>query len=163
KPNPERFDPRDALGAGVQKPDYARIRVPALALYAAPETWKEMVPGAQEFSDPEKRAAAERVVAYTALTRKLMEDTFRSGVADSTSAGGNLEYDFARRVPAGSVLERLTCAGERKYFGDDRLELSFIHEHRDLIQLPAISIDNEKDSTGAVLLSDTGRNRRNYA
>jgi non-heme chloroperoxidase len=67
----------------VEKPDYARIRVPALALYAAPETWQEMVPGAPEFSDPEKRAAAERVVAYTARTRKFMEDTFRTGVANS--------------------------------------------------------------------------------
>lgn len=83
KPNPERFDPRDALGAGVEKPDYARIRVPALALYAAPETWKEMVPGAPEFTDVEKRAAAERVVAHTARTRKFMEDMFRSGVANS--------------------------------------------------------------------------------
>lgn len=83
KPNPERFDPREALGAGVEKPDYARIRVPALALYAAPETWQEMMPGAPEFTDPEKRAAAERVVAYTAQTRKFMEDTFRSGVANS--------------------------------------------------------------------------------
>ncbi len=73
----------------------------------------------------------------------------------------NLEYDFARRVPTSAVLEGLTCAGERKYFGDDRLELSFIHDRGDLIQLPAISVDNEKYSTGAVLLSDTGRNRRN--
>jgi hypothetical protein len=79
----------------------------------------------------------------------------------ATSAGSNLEYDFARRVRTSTVLEGFTCAGERKYFGDDRLELSFIHERGDLIQLPAISIDNEKDSTGAVLLGDTGRNRRN--
>jgi pimeloyl-ACP methyl ester carboxylesterase len=83
KPDPERFDPRDALGAGVEKPDYAHIRVPALALYAAPRTWQEMMPGAPEFSDPERRAAAERVVAYAARTRKFMEDTFRSGVANS--------------------------------------------------------------------------------
>src|SRR5215467_14859305 len=69
----------------------------------------------------------------------------------ATSAGSNLEYDFARRVRANSVLEGVTCAGERKYFGDDRLELSFFHERGDLIQLPAISIDDEKDSTGAVL------------
>ena len=77
------------------------------------------------------------------------------------SVGSNLEYDFARRVRTSTVLEGFTCAGERKYFGDDRLELSFIHERRDLIQLPAISVDNEKDSTGAVLITDTGRNRRN--
>jgi non-heme chloroperoxidase len=83
KPNPERFDPRDAIGAGVEKPDYASIRIPALALYAAPGTWKEMMPGVPEFTDPEKRAAAERVVAHMARTRKYMEDTFRSGVANS--------------------------------------------------------------------------------
>ena len=79
----------------------------------------------------------------------------------ATSAGSNLEYDFARRVRTSTVLEGFTCAGERKYFGDDRLELSFIHECGVWIQLPAISIDNEKNSTGAVLLTDTGRNRRN--
>ena len=32
KPDPMRFDPRDAVRAGVQKPDYARITAPALAL-----------------------------------------------------------------------------------------------------------------------------------
>jgi pimeloyl-ACP methyl ester carboxylesterase len=83
KPNPERFDPRDALGAGVQKPDYARVRVPALALYAAPGTWTEMVPGSSEFADPEKRAAAKRIIEYAAQTRQVMEEMFRSGVADS--------------------------------------------------------------------------------
>ena len=79
----------------------------------------------------------------------------------ATSAGSNLEYDFARRVRTSTVLEGFTCSGERKYFGDDRIELSFIHERGDLIQLSAISIDNEKDSTAAVLLTDTGRDRRN--
>jgi len=83
KPNPERFDPRDALGAGVQKPDYARIRLPALAVYAAPGTWTEMVPGSSEFADPEKRAAAKRIIEYAAQTRQVMEEMFRSGVADS--------------------------------------------------------------------------------
>jgi non-heme chloroperoxidase len=83
KPDPERFDPHNALGAGAEKPDYARIRVPALALYAAPRTWKEMMPGFPEFTDPDEREAADRVVAYTARTRKFMEDTFRSGVSNS--------------------------------------------------------------------------------
>ncbi len=82
-PDSERFDPRKALGAGVQKPDYASIHVPALALYAAPRTWKEMMPGIPEFTEPDKRAAAERVVGHVARTRKYMEDTFHSGVANS--------------------------------------------------------------------------------
>ena len=83
KPNPERFDPMDAIRAGVEKPDYAHIRVPALALYGAPRTWRELVPGSPDFTDPEKAAAAERVVAHAARTRKYMADTFRSGVANS--------------------------------------------------------------------------------
>ena len=73
----------------------------------------------------------------------------------ATLAGGNLEYDFARRVLTSTVLEGFTGAGERKYFGDDRLELPFIHEREDLIQLPSISIDNEKDTADVVLLGDT--------
>ncbi|MFN7923594.1 MAG: alpha/beta fold hydrolase [Bryobacteraceae bacterium] len=50
KPDPARFDPAVAVMAGVQKPDYARITVPALAFYAAPRTWKEMMPGLQNRS-----------------------------------------------------------------------------------------------------------------
>jgi pimeloyl-ACP methyl ester carboxylesterase len=83
KPDPTHFDPHAALGAGVQKPDYARIRVPALALYAAPRTWSEMMPGAPALTDPQQQAAAERVVAKAAVTRKYMEDAFRSGVRNS--------------------------------------------------------------------------------
>lgn len=78
--DPARFDPAALVRAGVVKPDYARIRVPALALYAAPRTWQELVPGAV-FSDPEKRAAAERVVAAMAETRKHMAGEFSAGVA----------------------------------------------------------------------------------
>ena len=83
KPDPKHFDPQQALVAGVQKPEYGRIHVPALAIYAAPRTWREMVPEAPEIADVEKRAAAERVVGYMARTRKHMEDTFRSEVANS--------------------------------------------------------------------------------
>src|SRR5215468_8957083 len=94
--------------------------------------------------------------------RRPCSSSSSSGACNSKrSAGSNLEYDFARRVRTSTVLEGFTCAGERKYFGDDRLDLSLIHERGDLIQLPAISIDNEKDSTDAVLLGDIGRNRRN--
>jgi pimeloyl-ACP methyl ester carboxylesterase len=78
-----RFDPHQALGDGVQKPDYEHIRVPALAIYAAPRTWTELVPGAPAFTDPEKRALAEQIVADFTATRKQMEDTFRAGVANS--------------------------------------------------------------------------------
>src|SRR5436190_8118200 len=100
---------------------------------------------------------------FVSGTHSLPISPHTAEIAYATSAAGNLEYDFARRVPGGSVLEGLTCAGERIHFGDDRLELSFIYERGDLIQLPAISIDNEKDCTGAVLLGDTGGNRRNDA
>jgi non-heme chloroperoxidase len=83
KPDPNHFDPHVALGAGVERPDYAQIRVPALALYAAPRTWSEMMPGAPKLIEPQQQAAAERVVAKAAGTRKYMEDTFRSGVKNS--------------------------------------------------------------------------------
>ena len=83
KPDPKHFDPRTALGAGVERPNYAQIQVPALALYAAPRTWSEMMPGAPKLTDPQQRAASERVVALAARTRKYMEDTFRSGVKNS--------------------------------------------------------------------------------
>ena len=83
KPDPARFDPRDTVGAGVQKPDYSQIRAPALALYAAPRTWKEMMPDSEELTDGEKLAAAEKVVAQMARIRKHMADEFRLGVANS--------------------------------------------------------------------------------
>ena len=83
KPDPERFDPADEVRAGVAKPDYARIRVPALALYGAPRTWKEMMPESPGFTDTERLAAAEKVVAQMARIRKYMADTFRSGVTNS--------------------------------------------------------------------------------
>lgn len=83
KPDPARIDPRDAIGAGVQKPDYAHITVPALALYAAPRTWKELMPDAPDFKDAERRSAAEKVVAQMAKIRKHMADEFHSGVANS--------------------------------------------------------------------------------
>ena len=41
------------------------------------------MPGAPKLTDPLQQAAAERVVAKAAGTRKYMEDTFRSGVKNS--------------------------------------------------------------------------------
>jgi pimeloyl-ACP methyl ester carboxylesterase len=67
----------------MQKPDYASIRVPALAINAAPRSWKEMMPESPQFTDAETRAAAERIVAHMARLRKYMADTFRSQVANS--------------------------------------------------------------------------------
>ena len=83
KPDPNHFDPHVALGAGVEKPDYARIRVAALALYPAPRTWSELMPGAPKLTNPQQQEAAKRVVALAARTRKYMEDAFRSGVKNS--------------------------------------------------------------------------------
>jgi non-heme chloroperoxidase len=84
KPDPAQFDPAVAVMAGVQKPDYARITVPALAIYAAPRTWKEMMPDKPDLEDPEQRSSAERVVAQMAKMRKHMADEFDSGVAMSS-------------------------------------------------------------------------------
>lgn len=83
KPIPGRFNPEDEVRAGVEKPDYARIRVPALALYAAARSWKELMPGSPEITDPEKQAAAEQVVAAAARIRKHMAESFRAGVVNS--------------------------------------------------------------------------------
>ncbi|MFN0106945.1 MAG: alpha/beta fold hydrolase [Bryobacteraceae bacterium] len=107
KPDPERFDPMDAVRAGVEKPNYNLIRVPALALYAAPRTWKEMMPDSPEFTDTEKLAAAEKVVAHMARTRKYMADTFRSGVANSRviEIPGASHYVF--RTNEGEVLREM--------------------------------------------------------
>jgi non-heme chloroperoxidase len=96
KPDPKHFDPRTALGAGVERPNYARIRVPALALYAAPRTWSEMMPGAPKLTDPKQQAAAKRVVALEERTRKYHEDTFRTGVKNSrvVEVAGASHYIF---------------------------------------------------------------------
>lgn len=96
KPDPNHFDPHKALGAGVEKPDYARITVPALALYPAPRTWSEMMPGAPKLTDPQQQEAAKRVVALAARTRKFMADGFRSGVKNSrvTEIPGASHYIF---------------------------------------------------------------------
>jgi len=83
KPDPTRFDPEAAIRAGIQKPGYAHITIPALALYAAPRTWKEMMPDAPDFTKADQVAAADKVVAQMAKMRKNMADQFRSGVAKS--------------------------------------------------------------------------------
>lgn len=84
KPDPKRFDPTESVRAGVQKPDYARIAVPALALYAAPRTWKEMMPDDPDFEDEGKRQAAENVVKQMAIKRERMAREFRAGVTQSS-------------------------------------------------------------------------------
>jgi len=84
KPDPKRFDPTESVRAGVQKPDYSRIAVPALALYAAPRTWKEMMPDAPAFEDEGKRQAAENVVKQMASKRERMAREFRAGVTQSS-------------------------------------------------------------------------------
>lgn len=83
KPVVGKFDPADEVRAGVQKPDYRRIRVPALALYAAARSWAELMPDAPEFTDPQKRLAAEKVVASMAQIRKHMAESFSAEVANS--------------------------------------------------------------------------------
>lgn len=84
KPEPKPFDPAESVRAGVQKPDYARIAVPALALYAAPRTWKEMMPDDPDFEDEGKRQAAENVVKQMAIKRARMAREFRAGVTQSS-------------------------------------------------------------------------------
>ncbi len=77
-----RFDPAQAIRNNVQKPDYAQIHIPALAFYAAPRSWEELVPGAPALA-PEKRACAEQMVAGFTRTRKHMEEEFQADVLGS--------------------------------------------------------------------------------
>jgi non-heme chloroperoxidase len=70
---------RDAMFAGVQKPDYARIRVPVLAFFAIPPSLEQM---AQRYKpqNAEERAAMEELYAGNlALVRKHVRD-LQSGV-----------------------------------------------------------------------------------
>lgn len=83
KPVAGKFDPADEVRAGVQRPDYGRIRVPALALYAAARSWAELMPGTPEFTDDEKRKAAGKVVESMVQIRKHMAESFRTEVAGS--------------------------------------------------------------------------------
>ena len=83
KADPTRFDPRDAIRAGVERPAYGSISTPALGLDAAPRMGKELMPGVPEFADREKQSAAERVVSHFERTRTHMEEMFRSGVRGS--------------------------------------------------------------------------------
>jgi non-heme chloroperoxidase len=78
-----RFDPAHEVRAGVRKPAYEQIRVPALAFYPAARSWQELMPGSPEIADPDKRALAEEILADLARLRKRMADEFRAGVKDS--------------------------------------------------------------------------------
>ncbi|MBI4910523.1 MAG: alpha/beta hydrolase [Acidobacteria bacterium] len=77
------FDPRVEVRNGVQKPDYSRIRVPALAIYPSTRTWQEYAPGSPPITDPETIALASQVVADIAAVRKRMSDEFLAGVRNS--------------------------------------------------------------------------------
>jgi non-heme chloroperoxidase len=77
------FDPEHEIRAGVQIPEYARIRVPALAFYPLSRSWQELMPGSPPFSDPEKQALAEQVLAQVTSLRKKMAGAFLSGIAAS--------------------------------------------------------------------------------
>lgn len=70
---------RDAMFAGIQKPDYARIRVPVLAFFALPRSLEDQM---QQYrpKDAEERAAMKQQYAIdVAITKRHMRD-LQSGV-----------------------------------------------------------------------------------
>ena len=73
---------RDAIFAGRQKPDYARIRVPVLALFAFGRSLEDQTERYKP-QDAEERSAMEHVYASNlAIRQKHMRD-FRSRVTSA--------------------------------------------------------------------------------
>ena len=83
KPVAGEFDPAHEIRARVERPAYEKIRVPAMAFFPVSRTWRELMPGSPEITDPDRRALAGQVLADVAGLRRRMADAFRSGVTHS--------------------------------------------------------------------------------
>ena len=70
---------RDAIFAGRQKPDYARIRVPVLAFFASPRSLEDQMERYKP-QDAEERAAMEHVYASNLVIKKRHMRDLQSGV-----------------------------------------------------------------------------------
>jgi len=62
-----------------------------------------------------------RMINFLSARRSFALYSFGSVFSQKQSS--NCESLMTRRVRTSTVLEGFTCAGELKYFGDDRLEL----------------------------------------
>lgn len=70
---------RDAMFKGVQKPDYARIRVPVLAFFASPPSIEEEMRRYKPRSDDERAALEQKYTLDQAIVKRHMRD-LKSGV-----------------------------------------------------------------------------------
>jgi non-heme chloroperoxidase len=73
---------RDALSAGLSKPDYARIRVPVLAFFSTPPTLEELIVKTNP-ATPDERAAIEEKRSFDfAFVRRRIRD-LQNGVPNA--------------------------------------------------------------------------------
>jgi len=73
----------DAIKNGVQKPDYARIQAPALAIYAIPQSARDLTPAWVKSDNPAMLAALDEEYPLLLAARKQQMAAFQSGVIHS--------------------------------------------------------------------------------
>jgi non-heme chloroperoxidase len=73
----------EAVKNGVQKPDYARIHAPALAIYAIPQSARDLTPTWVKGENPAMLAALNEEYPLLLAARKEQMTEFQSGVAHS--------------------------------------------------------------------------------
>jgi non-heme chloroperoxidase len=73
----------DAIKNGVQKPDYARIHAPALAIYAIPQSARDLTPAWVKGENPAMLAALNEEYPLLLAARKEQMTEFQNGVAHS--------------------------------------------------------------------------------
>jgi len=73
----------EAVKNGVQKPDYARIQAPALAIYAIPQSARDLTPAWVKGENPAMLAALNEEYPLLLAARKEQMTEFQNGVAHS--------------------------------------------------------------------------------
>jgi non-heme chloroperoxidase len=73
----------EAIKNGVQKPDYARIQAPALAIYAIPQSARDLTPAWVKGENPAMLAALNEEYPLLLAARKEQMTEFQHGVAHS--------------------------------------------------------------------------------
>jgi non-heme chloroperoxidase len=73
----------EAIKSGVQKPDYAHIQAPALAIYAIPQSARDLTPAWVKGENPAMLAALNEEYPLLLAARKEQIAAFQNGVARS--------------------------------------------------------------------------------
>ena len=73
----------EAIKSGVQKPDYAHIQAPALAIYAIPQSARDLTPAWVTGENPAMLAALNEEYPLLLAARKEQMTEFQNGVAHS--------------------------------------------------------------------------------